>query len=153
MANLTKYTIYVKRISKLILIVGLIIFAWWLQNYSAGYFWTLGNFFMAAPTSGAAIVAMLIAFFVLGLNVDPKDKSWNTGILGQIIWCFRKSGFYCYGIYVWHAVLSVFNDQILKIDPGFGLFCFLLLSIPIALISYSIVEKPFLKYKLAKTSM
>ena len=148
LANSIKYNIQVKYFTKFIFILGLIIWAFYLQNYSE-YFWKviLFNGRYDAPISGGSLLAMAIIIVTLGLEVEKKEQSWDAGILSFVTQCSLKCGFYCYGIYIWHALLLLVNRSFLEIPLGIMQFSFVLLSIPLAIISYSIFEKPLLKYK------
>lgn len=137
-----------------ILVVICVAVAWYLQNYQANYFWAWGGH-AAVPLGGGAAIALVITFVVLALSPPPSSPS-NVGstrapigkILSGLAWCGR----YTYGIYVWHAIIAVLNNKLLHIAPGLKLLVLLLLAVALAPISYRWLERPFLRFKMARSS-
>jgi peptidoglycan/LPS O-acetylase OafA/YrhL len=89
-----------------------------------------------------SVVAMLIVLTLLGL--DEKGGSSN---LARCFSFFSWSGFYCYGIYVWHSILAKLNSIFFKISDEITLLAYLSISLAIAPISFKIFERYFLKFK------
>jgi peptidoglycan/LPS O-acetylase OafA/YrhL len=140
LADIRPVSIRYSGLVKFIASLALISLAWYLNNYRADYFWAWG--ILKLPLGGgAAIACCLVAIILLVDEKTVKIKELKFFI--PISWC----GFYCYGIYVWHSILATLNNQIFKLPPGIELLALLSLSILIAPISYSFIEKPFLKFK------
>lgn len=85
------------------------------------------------------------------LSIKPLDSGetkHKSGVLGYLVTFIEKLGFYCYGIYVWHAVLAMLNAKIWQFPPGIYRLMILLLALLIAPLSYKFIEKPFLRLKI-----
>jgi peptidoglycan/LPS O-acetylase OafA/YrhL len=123
------------------LAVGLgVALVWWLCNFKDGYFWRWGN--LPLPLGGGAAIAMVIVAAVLVIDADERSD-WIPRPLAVLRWC----GFYCYGIYVWHSVLATLNNLLWKIPPGIGRLALLMLAVPLAPLSYKLIEAPVLRFK------
>lgn len=143
-------TLYWRNI-KILIVPPLISCAWWLQNFHKDFFWgwkwSWGGYLL--PYGGAALIAIVVAcIMILFTSVHP-DERWRVSTGGffvkrWLIYC----GFYCYGIYVWHAVLGTLNEHWFGVSPGFIYMGFLLVSIPLAIASYAFIEKPLLSFRL-----
>lgn len=105
---------------------------------------------------GAAALGVIWGHSMYGLSlpVELNGAFWVwiflpisgylVGLIKSLEWC----GFHCYGIYVWHAVLAIINHQLWKIPVGSPLLVLLLLAVPIAPLSYKLIEKPMLRFKM-----
>jgi peptidoglycan/LPS O-acetylase OafA/YrhL len=132
---------------KSVLIVGLIATGWWLQNYHIQYFWASGERYL--PIGGGAIVALMITAVALGIKIPEGDEAKREyGILKYLMSFLEKLGFYCYGIYIWHAVLAMLNGKIWQFPPGVDRLMILLVALLLAPLSYKFIEKPFLRLKI-----
>jgi peptidoglycan/LPS O-acetylase OafA/YrhL len=137
------------RLIKFTVIFLLILLTWWLQNYEPSYFWGWGG--IKLPLGGTMVLAMIIVS--IALLVVPKENSGATLHPEHKIYMpirgLQWVGFLCYGVYVWQGVLGTFNGLFFNIPLGIPRLFLLLLSIPLAYISYEIIEKPILKLKLS----
>lgn len=128
-----------------------IVLAWYLQNFEKYFFWGWGaGCSPAFPLGGGAVCAIIVS--VLVLKVVPLQKKSETSlpIDHPLRWFLRiaeKCGFYCYGIYIWHSILSQINEAFIGLKPGFIFLLYLLLAVVIAPASYTFFEQPFLKLK------
>ena len=147
LARMNIVKLHAARYYKLLVVISLIIIVWWLQNYNSGYFWMWGPH--QWPLSGAIAIAMIIVATALLISPsDQKPDIWRKGGIGYLIKSLEWCGFHCYGIYVWHAVLAIVNHQLWKIPVGSPLLGLLLLAVPIAPLSYKLIEKPMLRFKM-----
>lgn len=151
-------------IVKVALIFSFICIVWELQNLgyggvlrkildthgvTGGFFWDWGfisniasSFGIVLPMGIGSVVAMLIVLTLLGL--DEKEGSSN---LARCFSFFSWSGFYCYGIYVWHSILGKLNSIFFKISDEITLLAYLSISLAIAPISFKFFERYFLEFK------
>jgi peptidoglycan/LPS O-acetylase OafA/YrhL len=141
----------ISRKMQISLVIGFITLAWALNNYKASLFWGTGGLFKHLPISGGSLSALAITFFILCSNIADSGAGNMIQINGAALlgtrflcWC----GVHTYGIYVWHSVIGKLNNVMLHVPIGaFRLLMFLLLSLPMAMLSYRYFEKPLLKYK------
>jgi len=151
LASLKVPLLVVSRTLKALLVLAPVFVAWYLQNYHPVYFWQW-RAASVAPFGWAAVCSLAVAMSVLWVGVRPAGSHgfWALipvqWVLRTCAWC----GFYTYGIHVIHAILTVFSSTILKLPPGPGRFLFLLLALPLAPLSYRLVERPFLGFRLTR---
>ena len=119
---------------KVIGVFVLVSLATYLNNYLPGYFW---------HTGGAVVASCLVAIIVL---VDAKS-AFGEGRAARLLLPMRWCGVYCYGIYVWHAVIGTANYLFFKFESGLVMLTLLAFSIPLASVSYRFIEEPFLGFK------
>lgn len=151
LASSTKFKLVVPPVLTGISIAIGVMVAWYLQNYQEGYFWGWGPATGMLPLGGGALLALAISFAVLTAlppspsHFVPKRVSIAI-ILSGLAWCGR----YTYGIYVWHAIIAVLDANFLHVPPGLMHLGLLLLAVALAPLSYRLLEKPFLHFKLAR---
>ena len=100
-----------------------------INNYFEAFFWKLGG--------------ILISFAIVTLLLSIKTES-SINIFERSL---NSLGKYCYGIYVYSSLIAV-AYQGYGIKPGWTAFLVQLTSIPMAIISFKIFEKPLLRFKL-----
>ena len=94
-----------------------------------------------------AIAYVISAITVLISPCNQEHSIWRRGIIGYLIRGLEHCGIYCYGIYVWHAVLLVLNNLFWNITPGPACMGLALLAVPMSFLSYMLIEKPMLRFK------
>lgn len=130
---------------KLVFVVSCVTIAWWLQNYHVEYFWGSG---WHKPLGGGGIIALIIVAAVLLIKKSDDSSGFlGDGLIRYSVKGMERLGFYCYGIYVWHAVIAAINNQVWQISPGMTRLGLLLFAVLIAPISYKLIEKPMLRLK------
>lgn len=122
------------------MVTAAIVTAWWLNNFRPDYFWAWGPY-AGYPFGGAVACAMVVVMVALLTHGDDTDSAVRP--LRALEWC----GFYTYGIYVYHSMLSVVDAHFLQLSPGPGRLMFLMLAVPIAPAGYRIFERPWLALK------
>lgn len=146
LARINVMNLHAARQYKLFFVVSLIILVWWLQNYKPAYFWGWGQH--KWPLGGSMMISLIIVAITLLISprLEPETRRNGRGyLLRSLGWC----GFYCYGIYVWHAVLVTLDRFFWHIPLGLPKLGLLLLAIPMALLSYELIEKPILCFKVS----
>lgn len=134
------------RAFKVYAVASLIVLVWWLQNFKPSYFWGWGDH--AWPLGGTMVIAMTIVTVTLLASPDDQNRSRRKGMLGMLITGLGWCGFYCYGIYVWHAVLLALNIHLWGVPVGLARLGLLSLALPLAYLSYRFIEKPIMRFKM-----
>jgi peptidoglycan/LPS O-acetylase OafA/YrhL len=136
----------VPRTVKAGLVVAAVAVAWYLSNHhDTHYFWRFGPT-VRTPYGFGALIALAIVAVVICTR-PSGTATWSHGLsrypLNALAWC----GFYTYGIYVWHSVLTKACAAMNFTTPGPAMLAILLLAVPIAPLSYRWFERPFLRLK------
>lgn len=96
-----------------------------------------GIYFMGI---GGMLLAVCTVFIIVVFKALPS-------VMDYVLMPLRYVGKYCYGVYVYAALIGIFNQAYLKLPLGWGLVGLELLSIIVAVISYHMFEKQFLRFK------
>ncbi len=127
----------------------LIMIAWYGCNWKLPYFWGLGGpLSRYVALSGGALCALSIVFIILMREPDGNHRGKESKWLTTLAWC----GYYSYGIYVCHSILGKANQLFFHLEPGIIRFVFLLLSLPVAFLSYKLMEAPLLQFRMGETA-
>lgn len=152
LASSAKFKLVVPPVLTGISVAICVAIAWYLQNYQASYFWGWGPATGMLPLGVGAVLALIITFAVL-TSIPSTPSSFGSRrmpiaiILSWLAWCGR----YTYGIYVWHAIIAVLDANFLHVPPGLTHLGLLLLAVVLAPLSYRLLEKPFLHFKMARS--
>ncbi|GMV21739.1 MAG: hypothetical protein AMXMBFR57_16880 [Acidimicrobiia bacterium] len=152
LASIRMPPVRVPRILKVALVVAPVALAWYLQNHKAEYFWQWGSD-TPYPFGGAAVCALFICLVVVWTSVPAGPSTWDRGParwgIDGLAWC----GFYTYGIYVVHALLTVFDKFIFRLPTGPAMLAYLMLAVPLAPLSYRWYERFWLRFRVGRRSL
>jgi len=140
------------RSSQVVLTIVPIAVAWYLNNYHPDWFWYAGQYTRGA-FGGGVVCALVVAGVTLVARPSGGRPAWLsqrilTNPLHMLAWC----GFYTYGIYVYHGLLLKINSVFLQFPPGPQRLLLVLLALPLAPLSYALIEKPLLRFKRSRAS-
>lgn len=140
----------VSSVNKFGAIFILIVIAWYLNNWKPAYFWGLSSGLSGRLALGYGALCGLLITFVVMLREVRSDNGvgFKIGIL--LLNLFGWCGFYSYAIYVCHAILGKANQIFFHISPGPLYLFYLLLSIPLAYLSYKFIEAPLHELRAGK---
>lgn len=149
LANITVVQFRGARLFKPLFVSSLIVLAWWLQNYKVRYFWGWG---WHNPIGGGGFIALIIvAIALLITSEDQGNATCDNRLIDYCMKSLARCGFYCYGIYVWHAVFATVNNQWWQVPPGPFRLGLLLMAVAVAPLSYKFIEKPILRFKMLRS--
>lgn len=149
----------ISRFLKVGLVVAGVILALYLNNYFPEYFWRkpLGDsrwefvIKWMIPCGYASFIALFIVYITVCTLVKENEKI--NRFYSRCIRFLAYCGFYTYGIYVWHAILSKADHVFFNISYGFTMLFYLLLSLPLAFFSYKYFEEPLLRFRKGERSI
>lgn len=134
---------------KTLLLLGLVVWAWYLQNYQVDYFWRWGPY-KGFVFGGAAAIALAICAVVLGCGSSSRTSVRRWPLVGPVPAALAWCGVHTYGIYVYYAVLLMVNNALLHVPTGWPRLLWLWLALPLAAISYRIFEASLLRQKVER---
>jgi peptidoglycan/LPS O-acetylase OafA/YrhL len=139
-------------INKFYIIFSFIGFAWYLNNWDLIYFWGLGSRFSNYVALGGGSLCALSIVFVVMLKEPDCSKGNYFAEESILVKIFAMCGFYSYAIYVYHSILTKANQLFFHLCPGLIYLIVLLLSLPVAFLSYKLIESPIQQFRIGESA-